>query len=135
MTDTEEPKLSGKDKGLIALQGTLMAVPYLGSSLQHFIFGPLTEMRFQRIEKTLSEVASRLGAEKAGAAVNEHFSTLLESVLPELSRAVDDDKRQRFRDLLTNAGQLPEDSGAWEEAALSARLLNEIETPGLAIDG
>ena len=110
-----------------------MAVPYIGSSIEHFIFGPLTEIRIQRIEKTLTEVAASLGEKKAKKAVNEPFTTLLESVIPELSRALNEDKRQRFRDLLTNAAELPEDSKEWEEAQLASTLLKEIGTPGLSI--
>lgn len=118
---------------MIAFQGALMAVPYLGSSLAHFIFGPLTELRIKRIEKTLSEVVENLGEEKASAVANEQFATLLESIGPELSRSSHEDKRQRFRDLLTNAAGLPADSDGWEEARLASELLKDIEAPGLAI--
>jgi hypothetical protein len=133
MTETDEPRLSLKDKAIIAARGALMAVPYVGSSLEHFIVGPLTELRFQRLEQTLSEVTESLGAEKAQAAVNERFATLLESVAPELGRSVSENKRQRFRDLLINAAELPEESDEWEEAALASKLLEEMETPALAI--
>lgn len=133
MIERDKIKLSAKNKATIAFQGTLMAVPYIGSSIEHFIFGPLTEIRIQRIEKTLTEVAASLGEKKAKKAVNEPFTTLLESVIPELSRALNEDKRQRFRDLLTNAAELPEDSKEWEEAQLASTLLKEIGTPGLSI--
>ncbi|HUT58420.1 MAG TPA: hypothetical protein VNA25_11300 [Phycisphaerae bacterium] len=133
MTEADEPRLSLRDKAIIAAQGALMAVPFVGSSLEHFIFGPLTELRFRRLEQTLSEVTESLGAEKAQAAVNERFATLLESVAPELGRSVSEGKRQRFRDLLINAAELPEESDEWEEAALASKLLQEMETPALAI--
>ena len=81
----------------------------------------------------MTEVAVQLGEKKAKEAVNEPFTTLLESVIPELSRALNEDKRQRFRDLLTNAAELPEDSKGWEEAQLASTLLKEIGTPGLSI--
>ncbi len=133
MSDKPEVKLSGKETAMVGLQGALMAVPYLGSSLAHFIFGPLTELRIKRIEKTIDEVATQLGEEKSLAAANENFANLFETVLPDLSRAVEDEKRQRFRDLLSNAAELPEGSTEWEEAALAAALLRDIGTPGLAI--
>ena len=129
----EEMELNAKDKAVIAFQGTLKAIPYFGSSLEHFIFGPLTELRMRRIEQTLSEIATAVGELKANAISNERFATLLESVAPELCRAVDENKRKRFRDLLINAAALPEDSGDWEEAALASTLLKEIDAPGLAI--
>ena len=65
--------------------------------------------------------------------MNEQFTSLLESVAPELSRSLNEGKRQRFRDLLTNAAELPEESDEWEEAALASRLLKQMETPALAI--
>jgi hypothetical protein len=110
-----------------------MAVPYLGSTLAHFIFGPLTELRIKRIEKTLNEITEMVGEEKAKTVNNEQFTNLLESLIPNLSRAVDEEKRQRFRDLLANAAELPSESSGWNEAHLASTLLSEIETPGLAI--
>jgi len=133
MSDEPELELSKEDKNRIALEGALMAVPYVGSSLVHFITGPLIERRFKRIENTLHEVTTGLGDVKSLAAVNENFANLLETVIPDLSRAVEDEKRQRFRDLLSNAVELPEGSTEWEEAALAAALLRDIGTPGLAI--
>lgn len=126
-------ELNARDGAVVAFQGILKAIPYFGSSLEHFIFGPLTEIRMRRIEQTLSEIATAVGEQKAIAIPNERFATLLESVAPELCRAVDENKRKRFRDLLTNAAVLPEDSGDWEDAALASTLLKEIEAPGLAI--
>ena len=133
MPDKSERKLSKKEKMTIGMEGILLAVPYVGSSLAHFISGPLNELRIQRIEKTLEEIAAGLGEEKAQAMVNESFANLLEKVLPDLSRAVEEEKRQRFRDLLVNAAELSVESTAWDEAALAASLLRDIDTPGLAI--
>ena len=133
MSDEPEETLSGKEKTMIGVQGVLLAVPYLGSSLNHFLSGPRNDLQLKRIEKTLAEVAAQVGEEKSKAAANENFANLLETVLPDLSRAVEDEKRQRFRDLLSNAAELPEGSTEWEEAALAAALLRDIDTPGLAI--
>ena len=79
------------------------------------------------------EVMETVGEESAKNAVNENFVNLLEKVSPELSRAADEEKRQRFRDLLINAAELPEGSSEWGDAALAAELLREIDSPGLVI--
>ena len=129
----ERDELTAKEGAIVVFQGLLKGVPYLGSSLEHFIFGRLAELRMKRIEKTLAEIAECLGAKKAATAVNEQFTTLLESMTPELGRALAEDKRHRFRDLLTNAAELSEESTEWEEARLASSLLKEVEAPGLAI--
>jgi hypothetical protein len=57
--------LSGKEKGMIGIEGALLAIPYIGGSLAHFVFGPLKELRWKRVEATLQEVAEALGRLKA----------------------------------------------------------------------
>lgn len=133
MTDKKDPKLDRKQMALIGGEGLLSLVPYIGSTLAKFTFGVLTERRIDRIENTLAEVMEMVGEDVAKDAVNENFANLLEKVYPELSRAADEEKRQRFRDLLINAAKLPEDSSEWGAAVLAADLLKEIDTPGLVI--
>jgi len=134
-TDHRQPKtpaLTGKEKTMIGIEGVLMAIPFVGPSLAHFVSEPLTELRLKRVEESLKEVAEALGDVKAKFMVNEEFVNLLENVLPDLSRATDEERRQRFRDLLTNAAELAT-SGGWEEARLAAELLKQIDTPGLVV--
>lgn len=133
MTDKKDPKLDRKQMALIGGEGLLSLVPYIGSTLAKFTFGVLTERRIDRIENTLAEVMEMVGEDVAKDAVNENFANLLEKVYPELSRAADEEKRQRFRDLLINAAKLPADSSEWGAAVLAADLLKEIDTPGLVI--
>lgn len=128
-----DSKLELQDHTAIAIQAILKGIPVIGSSLEHFIFGPLAELRARRIETTLSEVAKALQDRGKHSVASEQFVTLLESVSPALSRSTNEDKRQRFRDLLTNAASLPPESPKWEETALASELLKEIESPGLAI--
>ncbi len=130
---TEEQKADTKGRVANVVHGVLKGVPYIGPPLEHFIFGSLQEIRMKRIEETLSEIAESLGDSGAESVTNERFVTLLESVAPDLSRSIDEEKRQRFRDLLTNAATLPSETKEWEEAALASTLLREIEAPGLAI--
>ena len=112
----------------------LRAVPVIGSSLEHFLFGPASELRLRRLDRTLKEVAEELRARGASPRVDtEEFARLLEGVLPRLSRATNEDVRMRLRDLLLNATALPAASPRWEEAELARQLIEEIDGPGLAI--
>jgi hypothetical protein len=129
MAKPKTPRLTGKELAMIAFEAGVMAIPYVGPS---FVSASLTELRLKRVEKTLKEVAQKLGNKKAKNIVNEEFVILLESVSPDLSRATDEEKRQRFRDLLTNAAELAPSKG-WEEARLAAELLKKIDTPGLVV--
>ena len=87
------------------------------------------------MEESLKEVVETLGDVKAKSIVDEEFVNLLENVLPDLSRATDEEKRRRFRDLLTNAAELAPSPEGWEEARLAAELLKKVDTPGLVILG
>ena len=131
----EKPdSLTTRDHLVNTSQGILKGIPYIGSSLEHFIFGPLTELRMRRIESTLTEIAEALkDSDAANCVSNEQFVNLLEAVTPDLSRATDQQRRQRFRDLLLNAAKLPPESSEWSEATLASELLREIDAPGLAI--
>jgi hypothetical protein len=131
-----EAKLTSADYARNVLQAAIQAVPYMGGSLSQFIFGPLTELRFKRIEQTLSEVAAELDVRGAFSSVaNEDFATLLESVLPDLGRSTNEERRQRYRDLLIKSAQLQPGSVLWQDATLCAGLLRDIEPPGLAVLG
>ena len=132
MAKPKTPRLTGKELAMIAFEAGVMAIPYVGPSFAHFVSASLTELQLKRVEKTLKEVAQKLGNKKAKNIVNEEFVILLESVSPDLSRATDEEKRQRFRDLLTNAAELAPSKG-WEEARLAAELLKKIDTPGLVV--
>jgi hypothetical protein len=127
------PALTGKEKAVIGIEGGLLAIPFVGPSLAHFLSAPLTELTWKRVEATLREVAEMLGSKNANSMVNEEFANLLENVLPDLSRATDEEKRERFRDLLTNAAELPANANSWEEARLAGELLKHVGTPGLVI--
>jgi len=133
MSDKTGIKLDTKDKAVIAFQSALSAIPYVGGSLSHFIFGPLAELRLKRIEQTLIELAELVDEENRHKVATEQFANLLESVAPDLSRATNEEKRLRFRDLLINATKKTTDSTKWDEAHLAADLLKEIDAPGLAI--
>jgi hypothetical protein len=129
-------KLSAADHARNTLMAALQGVPYIGSALSQFIFGPLTELRFKRIEKTLAEVAEAIQHEGAASPFpNEEFVALLEAVMPELARATDEHLRTRYRDLLLKASHLEPGSPLWQDATLCAELLRTIEPPGITVLG
>ena len=126
--------LSHRDYLVNTSQAILKGIPYIGGSLEQFIFGPLNELRMRRIESTLQEIAEILQQKELTAYVeNEYFVNLLEVVVPSLSRSINEDRRQRFRDLLLNAAHTPPNDSDWEEAKLTFQLLDSIDGPGLAI--
>ncbi len=130
-----KPKLSPDDYATNAFQAMLKGIPILGSSLEQFLFGPLQELRMRRIEATLQEIAAILQQKNIppSAVETEEFANLLESVAPALSRSTNEDRRQRFRDLLLNAAQTPSGDPSWEEVKLASTLLDAIDAPGLVI--
>ncbi len=127
-------RLSRQDQAANVLQGVLKSVPYIGPAIEQFIYGPAVELRFRRIEQTLTEVAEALEAGKQTPNVSsEEYASLLESVLPRVGRATNEDVRLRFRDLLLNTAPLGTGSSEWEDASLARTLLEEIDAPGLAV--
>lgn len=132
--DSEETKLTARDHTVNVFQGILKGVPYVGASLEHFIFGPLAEARMRRIEVILTNISNSLHeASAANNMCSERFVNLLEEVTPDLSRAVDLEKLGAFQSLLLNAAQLSPEAQEWSEAQFAADLLKRIEAPGLDI--
>ena len=109
-------------------------LPFIGASLEQFIWGPLAERRERRVEQTLSEMAEEL--HRLGGDHNpptEEFVRMLERSLPLVGRATNEDKRARFRDLLINSAQLEAGDPRWEDAELAREIIEAVEPPGLAI--
>lgn len=126
--------LNRKEETVNAVRAILKGIPYLGETLNQFIFGRLDELRFKRFESTLTEIAERLKESRRDHDVDsEQFINLLEAVAPHLVRAIDNEKRERFRDLLLNAATLCRGSAEWEKAKLAGQLLSELEAPALAV--
>ena len=113
-----------------ALSQALLGLPLLAQG----VFGTLDERRANRIIATLKEVEERLRRVEGMTYVDtEEYQSLLESVIPQLARATHEDKRQRLRDLIFNTALLPPAHQDWGEAELAARVVSEIDGPGLAI--
>jgi hypothetical protein len=113
-----------------ALSQALMGAPLLMQA----VFGTLDERRANRVAATLKEVETRLSKiERRSYVECEEFQSLLETVVPLLARATNEDKRQRLRDLVFNSALVPPGHSDWGEAELAARIVSEIDGPGLAI--
>jgi hypothetical protein len=126
--------LTRKEETVNAIRAVLKGIPYLGETLDQFIFGRLDELRFKRFESALTEIAERLKESNRCSRVDsEQFVNLLETVAPNLVRATEKEKRECFRDLLLNAATLEQSSAEWEKAKLAGQLLTELEAPALAI--
>lgn len=128
------PNLSRNDHLVNAGQAIIKGIPYLGGSLEQFIFGPLNELRMRRFEYTLTEIAENLRERNCPIYVeNEYFVNLLESIAPSLSRSLNEERRKCFKNLLLNVAQTQLEDSTWEEAKLASHLLDTIDGPGLAI--
>ena len=94
----------------------------------------MNDLRLKRVEHTLTEIGEAVHRTGVRARVDtEEFANLLERVLPAVSRAVSEERRAALRNLLINATTVESGSPEWDAANLAARLIEEIETPGLAI--
>lgn len=116
------------------VRAVIKAVPYIGESLDFLLFERLNEDRFDRIERTLAEVGKRLEElDVPQVSPAEEFGNLLEEIAPALTRAINEDKRARFRDLLVNAATVSGGSTIWAEANLASRLIVELDPAALAV--
>lgn len=126
--------LTLKEESTNAIRALLKGIPYLGATLDQFTFGRLEMLRHKRLQATMTEIAERLKECNAAPQVDsEQFVNLLETVVADLVRSTEKEKREGFRDLLLNAAVLPPSSTEWEEAKLAAQLLSELEAPALAV--
>src|SRR6266536_4810835 len=90
-----------KDYGLNSFQAMLLAIPYIGPTLERLIFGVGAEHRWQRLEATLQEVGESLRELGRPSQIEaEEFARLLEQVTGPIARATAPSKRERFRDIL-----------------------------------
>ena len=129
-----EVRLTRKDIAQNTAQSLLKAIPWVGEALSQFIFGPLADLRMKRVERTLAELGEAIHESGGKARVDtEEFANLLEKVLPQVSRSVNEERRAILRNLLINAAYVDPGSPKWDHADLAAELVGEIDTPGLAV--
>jgi len=116
-------------------RAVLKGIPYLGDSLDEVLYGALEQARWDRVERTLAELAENMRAQEIppDAVKKEEFANLLEDVAPDLARATGETKRVAFRELLLNASQIEPGAPQWEEARLAHELLARLSLPALEI--
>ena len=131
----KEIALTKEDHKRNLAKSLIKGLPYIGSSLDQLVYGNQDERRWLRLEKTLQEIEEGMKARKIPAKeiLKEEFDHLLRLTAGKLGDATNEDKRERFRDLLLNSVSLPEGDREWESARLAGELLNQLEGPALHI--
>ena len=134
-TEDKELILSKSDYVQNTIRATIKLVPYIGSTLEQLAYGNKEERRWQRMERTLSELGKQMEKNNIPpeSILKEEFEQLLRTIAPDLSESINEEKRQRFRDLLINAVAIPEGDSNWESARLAAEYINKLEGPGFEI--
>jgi hypothetical protein len=129
-----EPSRYGDELYVSMVRAGLKAIPFFGAAADEAVFGPVEALRQRRFADTLAEVADTVRAiHGLTIGFSEELGNLVEVSAPSLGRAVREEKRTRFRDLLINAAPLPPGDAAWEETLMVSRLLSQIDAPGLAV--
>ena len=120
--------MDGKDKFELAVNAGLQAIPYVGGPLATLYFGHKQEKRFERIEKTLEEVAKELEGVSV-AKIEEHNQDELMSLIDELTDKIENEhleyKRKLYKDYFKNILKTPT-NGNYEERKLFLELLEKI---------
>lgn len=120
--------MDGKDKFELAVNAGLQAIPYVGGPLATLYFGHKQEKRFERIEKTLEEVAKELEGVSV-AKIEEHNQDELMSLIDELTDKIENEhleyKRKLYKDYFKNILKTPT-NGNYEERKLFLEVLEKI---------
>ena len=76
-------QLSTAERKTNAIRAGMKLVPYIGSTLEKLIFGKLDELRWKRLEHTLTELANQMkrSGVEASTIDSEQFANLLEPKL------------------------------------------------------
>ena len=106
----------------------LQAIPYVGGPLATLYFGHKQEKRFERIEKTLEEVAKELEGVSV-AKIEEHNQDELMSLIDELTDKIENEhleyKRKLYKDYFKHILKTPT-NGNYEERKLFLEVLEKI---------
>ena len=131
--DQPKPKLTKREVITNTARAIVKAAPLVGSSVDQLIFGPIDEMRMNRIEGLIEEVLDRLEGTEAPGLHTEEMAELFREAAPAIAAATSKEKRAWLRDLLINAGQLPSGDPAWESTRIATELPEQLEAPALVI--
>lgn len=124
----EKEKVGAKDKLELVVNAGLQAIPYVGGSLATLYFGYKQEQRFQRVEKTLKEVADELQGIQIPS-IDEHNKEELITLIDELTDKIEkeqlESKRILYKEYFKNILKTPT-NGNYEERKLFLEVLEKI---------
>ena len=92
----EKEKVGAKDKLELVVNAGLQAIPYVGGPLATLYFGYKQEQRFQRVEKTLKEVADELQGIQIPS-IDEHNKEELITLIDELTDKIEKEQLESKR--------------------------------------
>lgn len=120
--------MNSKEKFELVVNAGLQAIPYVGGPLSTLYFGYKQEQRFQRIEKTLKEVADELEGINLPS-LDEHNQEELISLIDELTDKIENEhleyKRKLYKQYFKNILIIPT-NGNYEERKLYLEILSKI---------
>ncbi len=124
----EKEKISTKDKLELVVNAGLQAIPYVGGPLATLYFGYKQEQRFQRVEKTLKEVAEELQGIQIPS-IEQHNKEELITLIDELTDKIEkeqlESKRVLYKEYFKNILKTPT-NGNYEERKLFLDVLTKI---------
>ena len=126
--EMDKEKISGKDKLELVINAGLQAIPYVGGPLATLYFGYKQEQRFQRVEKTLKEVAEELQNVQIPN-IEQHNKEELITLIDELTDKIEkeqlESKRILYKEYFKNILKTPT-NGNYEERKLFLEVLEKI---------
>jgi hypothetical protein len=139
MNDNQNQReiITNRDRDLNAIRAGLKLIPVVGEALEQLYFEKGAEARQRRLDATLQEVLDQLkkqnldGEAERNVEGNEDFATFFSEAAQPISRSTNEDKRQRFRDLLFNSMLIPPGDSGWEDSMYCLELLQKIDVAGL----
>lgn len=124
----EKEKVGAKDKLELVVNAGLQAIPYVGGPLATLYFGYKQEQRFQRVEKTLKEVADELQGIQIPS-IDEHNKEELITLIDELTDKIEkeqlESKRILYKEYFKNILKTPTNRN-YEERKLFLEVLEKI---------
>lgn len=124
----EAEKIGAKDKLELVVNAGLQAIPYIGGPLSTLYFGYKQEQRFQRVERTLKEVADELQGVQIPD-IEQHNKDELITLIDELTDKIEkeqlESKRILYKEYFKNILKTPT-NGNYEERKLFLEVLEKI---------
>lgn len=134
MSDKGKELITNKDRNVSAIKAALKLIPGgVGEAMDQFYWGKGEEARQRRLHATIEEIAAKLAENGLKSEINdnEDFGNFFSQAAGPIASATNEDKRQRFRDLLYNSMLLPPGEAGWEDSMHCLEILKQIDPVGL----